>query len=324
MRYLLRRLGLYLFISWAAITINFVIPRLMPGDPIDLLVTRLHGNVDPEALDSLRKAFGLNHENWALQYWHYLGNLAHGDLGRSITFNPASVSSVIGSALPWTVGLVGIVTVISFLLGTLLGVLAAWRRGTWTDSVLPITTFFHSVPYFWLALLFVLIFGVHLNWFPISGAYAEDIVPGFDWSFISSMLFHGILPALTILVSSIAGWMLSMRNMTITTLGEDYVLMAEAKGLSRWRVMTSYAARNAILPNITGFALSLGFVVGGAILTEIIFTYPGVGYVLYQAVQNEDFPLMQGLFLIISLSVVAANLLADVVYVLLDPRTRED
>jgi len=324
MRYLVRRIGLYVFIAWAAVTMNFAIPRLMPGDPIDLLVIRLHGQVDPSAIASLRKAFGLTQHNILLQYFDYLGSLFRGDLGQSITFYPSSVTSVIGSALPWTVGLIGISTIISFVLGTLLGIIAAWRRGTWTDSLLPVTTFFHSVPYFWLALLLVFVFGVELNWLPASGAYSTETTPAFTGAFISTMLYHAILPALTIIISSIAGWLLAMRNMMVTTLGEDYVTMAEAKGLSRWRVMTSYAARNAILPSITGFALSLGFVVGGAILTEIIFTYPGVGYTLYQAVQDEDFPLMQGLFLIISLAVVGANLLADIAYVLLDPRTRED
>ncbi|GAA1699273.1 ABC transporter permease [Fodinicola feengrottensis] len=322
MRFVARRLALYVVIAWAAITINFLIPRMMPGDPVDLLVDRLKGQVDPAAITSLRQAFGLSDASLLNQYWDYLGNLFHGDLGRSISFYPTAVSDVIATTLPWTLGLIGVCTVISFVLGTSAGIIAAWKRGGWTDMLVPSTTFLHSIPYFWMALLLVFIFGVVLGWLPISGAYDTDLPPVLSGEFIGSVLYHALLPAITIVVSSIAGWLLGMRNMMITTLGEDYVTLAQAKGLSRMRVMTAYAARNAILPSFTGFALSLGFVVGGSMLTEVIFSYPGVGYTLYQAVQNEDFPLMQGLFLVISLSVLAANLLADLAYVLLDPRIR--
>lgn len=295
----------------------------MPGNPVDLLVERLHGQVQPSAVAALKKTFGLTNDSLLAQYGHYLQNLARGDLGRSITFYPTSVGQVINSSIPWTLGLVGVATVISFVLGTLLGVLAAWRRGQWTDSLLPVTTFLQSLPYFWLALLLVFVFGITVTWLPTGGAYSVDMTPTFTGSFVSSVIYHALLPVVTIVISSIGGWLLSMRNMMVTTLSEDYVTLAEAKGLSRFRVATSYAARNAILPSVTGFGLSLGFVVGGAILTEVIFAYPGVGYTLFQAVQDEDFPLMQGIFLIISLAVLVANLFTDVAYVLLDPRTRQ-
>lgn len=324
MRYLLRRLGFYLITAWAAITINFLVPRLMPGDPVDLMVARLNGQIDPDAIAAMKKAFGLTGGSLVHQYLAYLGNLLHGDLGRSITFYPTEVSSVIGSALPWTLCLVGVATIISYLIGTSLGVLAAWRRGTWLDSILPATTFLQAVPYFWVALALVMVFGVSLSWLPASKAYALDVMPGFNGPFVSSVAYHAILPAVTIVVASIADRVMGMRNVMVTTLGEDYVTMAEAKGLTSRRVMWAYAARNALLPNITSFTLSLGFVVGGSVLTEIVFSYPGIGSVLLKAVENEDFPLMQGIFLIISLAVLAANFLADLAYVALDPRTRQE
>ena len=324
MKYLLRKLGLYAFIAWAAITLNFLIPRLMPGDPVGLLVNKLHGNIDPNAIAALSKAFGLTNAPMVSQYWDYLVNLSHGDLGISLTYYPVPVSDVIASALPWTLGLVGITTVISFFLGTGLGIWLSWRRGTWTDSLVPAMTFFSAVPYFWLALVLVLVFGVTLGWVPLSGAYDTATTPGVNAAFIGSVLQYAVLPAVTIVVASVAGWILGMRNMMMTTLGEDYVSMAEAKGLRTRTVMVRYAARNAILPSITSFSLALGAVVGGSILTEVIFNYPGVGYTLFLAVQSQDFPLMQGLFLIISLTVIVANLLADVIYVFLDPRTRAE
>ena len=212
---------------------------------------------------------------------------------------------------------------LSFVFGTLLGILAATRRGTWVDSLLPITSFLSAVPYFWLGLVVLTVFGVTLGWFPLSGGYDPNLNVGFTWSFIQSAIVHGILPATTIIVSSIAGWLLGMRNVMMSTLGEDYVLLAEAKGLTRRRVTFAYAARNAILPNMAGFALSLGFIVSGAILTEVVFSYPGIGYVLFEAVTNEDYPLMQGIFLMITILVLLANLFADVIYAMLDPRTRE-
>jgi peptide/nickel transport system permease protein len=323
MRFLIRRGSFYLVTAWAAITMNFFIPRLMPGNPAQILMARFQGRLSPAALKSLTILFGLNHSGLWSQYVTYWQNLAHGNLGISFTYFPTSVSSVIGSALPWTAMLIGVSTVISFVLGTLLGIVVAWRRGTWLDSLLPVTTFFSAIPYFWLALIALLVLAVDVHWFPLSGAYSQGTVVGFSGSFLASAAYHAALPAITIVVSSIAGWLLGMRNMMVATLAEDYITMAEAKGLTNRRIMYIYAARNAVLPTIANFALSLGFVVSGAILVEIVFSYPGIGYVLYQAVSNEDYPLMQGIFLVITLAVLVANLLADLAYVLLDPRTRE-
>jgi peptide/nickel transport system permease protein len=323
-RFIARRLGFYVITAWIAITINFFIPRLMPGNPAELVFNRVRHSISPAALHAFTVAFGVgSHQSLISQYFSYLDQLLHGNLGISITFFPATVASVIRTALPWTLALVGVATVLSFVLGTLLGIVAASRRGTWVDALLPVTSFLSAVPYFWLGLLALTVFAVELGWFPLSGGYSPSVNVGFTWPFISSAIDHAVLPALTIVVSSIAGWLLGMRNVMISTLGEDYVLLADAKGLPRRRVTFSYAARNALLPNMAGFALSLGFIVSGAILTEVVFSYPGMGYVLFEAVTNEDFPLMQGIFLMITILVLLANLFADVIYVALDPRTRE-
>lgn len=322
MKYLLRKVMLYGFILWAAITLNFLIPRLMPGDPVTLLMERMEGQISPDAVAALTAAYGISDEPMIVQYMDYMGNILTGDFGRSISYFPVPVTELALQALPWTLGLVGTTTVLSFLIGTAIGVVLAWRRGKVTDYMLPALTFLNAVPYFWMALLLVLVFSVNLGWFPIAGGADRFMVQGFYPEYILSVLYHSLLPAITIILSSFAGSVIGMRNMTVTVLGEDYVTMAEAKGLKPSTILFTYGARNAILPSITGFAMSLGAVVSGSMLTEVIFNYPGIGYILFQAVQSQDFPLMQGLFLLISVCVILANLLADVVYVFLDPRTR--
>ena len=325
MRHLLRRIVFYLVALWAAVTLNFIIPRLAPGDPASTLIARFQGRIDPRALQALEVAFGISHDSLWTQYFQYLNNLLHGNLGLSITYFPTPVSTVIAEDLPWTLGLVGLSAIISFAIGTLLGVIIAWKRGSVLDSILPpVMTFIAAIPYFWFALIILYVLAFLLNLFPVSGAYDTSIEVGFSPDFIVSLLQHAILPAFTIVVGSVSGWMLGMRNTMITTISEDYVLMAKAKGLPERRVMLSYAARNAILPNVTGFALALGFVVGGALLTEVVFSYPGIGFALLQAVQNSDFALLQAIFLIIVVAVLIANFIADIVYVALDPRVRQE
>ena len=324
MLHLLRRLGFYVLTAWAAVTVNFFIPHLMPGDPVQNLIARQQGKSSPQAVEALRAQLGLtgNQSLWS-EYLKYWDQLFHGNLGISTSFYPASVGNVLGAALPWTITLVGVSTVISFLVGTIVGIVVAWRRGSWLDGVLPVATFFQAVPYFFFALLVLILLGSDLGAFPISGGSDPKLDVGLNWPFISSALYHGFLPMITIVVSSIAGWILGMRNMMVTTMDEDYVLVAQAKGLPTRRVI-GYAARNAILPSVSSFSLSLSFVVSGALLTEIVFSYPGIGFQLLGAVQAEDFPLLQGIFLVITFAVLAANLFADVVYALLDPRTRQE
>ncbi|MFB9903144.1 ABC transporter permease [Allokutzneria oryzae] len=325
MSYLLKRLGFYAFTAWAAITINFFIPRVIPGDPVMSLISRAQGQLSTDAVQSLYVLFGLDSQRGLVeQYFDYWGQLLRGDLGSSFLFFPTPVSTVIGDALPWTLALVGVTTVVSFLLGTGLGVLAGWRRGTWVDAVLPVTTFLSSVPYFWLGLIAITLFAGPGGLFPSSGGFDPGVVPGWDLSFVGSAVQHSLLPAATILLSSMSSWILSMRNMMVTVSAEDYITVAHAKGLSERRVMVTYAARNALLPNVSALALSLGLIVGGTLLVEIVFSYPGLGFLLFQAVGAKDYPLMQGIFLVITLSVLVANMLADAAYLLLDPRTRKE
>jgi peptide/nickel transport system permease protein len=325
--FLARRAGFYLAAAWSAVTLNFLIPRLMPGDPAQAIIAQLE-NVSGQQLpattmESIGRLFGDPKANLAQQYWDYLVGLAHLDLGVSINNFPTPVADLVGAGLPWTLLLVGTTTVIAFVLGTGLGVLAGWRAGGRLDTVItPLSTFVSSVPYFWVALLALWGFGFLLGWFPLGGGYNPDLARG-SGAYWLSVGHYWVLPAATVVFSAFGGWLLGMRNMTITTVGEDYVLLAKAKGLSPARVMWRYAARNAMLPSFTGFALALGHVLGGALLTEIVFSYPGIGYLLYTAVQRRDYPVMQGVLLLITLTVLAANLLADSLYAWLDPRVRE-
>ena len=307
-------------------TLNFLIPRLLPGNPVDTLIGKLsqQGPVAPGLQKALQALFGTNTDEplWQ-QYGDYLNGLVHGNFGVSVTYFPTPVVDVIAQAIPWTLGLVGLSTVVAALVGVVLGAIAGWRRGSWIDSVIPATTVLQSVPYFWLALILVYVFALLLGVFPLSGGYdVNSVTPGFSGPFVGSVLYYGILPALTIVISSIGGWLLGMRNMMVSTLSEDYVVTAEAKGLSPMRVMVTYAARNAVLPSVTGFAISLGFVVAGSIVTEKVFSYPGIGNALLDAVSNNDYALMQGLFLVITIAVLGANLIVDIFYGFIDPRTR--
>ena len=325
MSYLLRRLEFFFITLWAALTINFLIPRLMPGSPVEAMMVRFHGRVSPQAVKTMEVAFGLNtNQNVFQQYLEYLFNTVRGDFGVSLTYFPQPVGKVIMLGLPWTVAVVGMATVIAFVLGTLVGVLSAWYRGGILDSLLPpVFIVISAFPYFWLGLICILIFSFTLRWFPLGFGYDIDQSINLSWEFVGNALWHATLPAFTIVITSIGGWILTMRNTMITTLAEDYVKMARAKGLSPVRIMLMYAGRNAILPNLTGFAMSLGFVISGAILVEIVFNYPGLGFMLLQAVNNQDFALMQALFLLITVAVLVAVLASDVLTALLDPRTRE-
>jgi len=322
---LLRRLVFYVVTAFIAVTLDFLIPHLIPGNPVEAVIASKAGAIPPQATASLYAQFGIK-ENEGLwgQYLHYWNMLFHGNLGLSISQYPAPVTSVIKSAIFWTILLVGIATVISFVLGTAIGALAAWKRGSWIDGVLPISTFFQAMPYFFLATLLLLFFATDVKWFPDHGGYQfENTTIGFNGPFLRDALNHAVLPAVTIIGASLAGWIIGMRNMMVTVRDEDYVLLAEAEMLPPRRVIW-YAARNAILPSVSSFALALSFVVTGSLLTEIVFSYPGIGDVLYQAVTGEDYPLIQGIFLIITFVVLAANLLADIVYVSLDPRARQE
>jgi len=324
LRYLIRRLGFYLLAAWAALTLNFFLPRLMPGDPATALFARFRGRLGPEAMQALRETFGLTEASLVSQYLTYLGSVFRGDLGISIAYFPSPVADVIGTGLVWTIFLAGTALVVSFTIGTLLGIVAAWWRRGWVDNVLPSSlVFLGAFPYFWLAMVALYILGFSLGWFPLGHAYGDDLTPGFTAVFLADVVRHAALPVGTVVLATLGGWLLSMRNTMIAVLGSDYVNLARAKGLQPSRVVLRYAARNALLPSVTGFGMALGFVLGGSLLTEIVFSYPGEGYLLVQAVRNQDFPLMQGIFLVITLAVLGANWLVDLVYLWLDPRTRD-
>ncbi len=326
MRYFLRKFGFYAVAAWMALTLNFFLPRLIPGNPVEILLAKMSqsGPTPPGEAKALSAMLGLGHGNIVVQYVDYLGALAQGKLGISVTNFPEPVVNILASTLPWTIVLVGVSTVLSFVIGIGLGALAGWRRRGLVDALIPTTTFLTALPYFWLALLLLYLLAVVIRVFPLDGGYSPNNLPGLNLGFLASAVYHSVLPALTIVISSVGGWLLGMRNMTVTTLAEDYVVAAEAKGLSPRRILVRYAARNAVLPSFTGFAISLGFVVSGSILMEYVFSYPGIGFELLQAVQNDDYPLMQGIFLVISFAVLGANLITDLVYGFVDPRTRQE
>jgi peptide/nickel transport system permease protein len=323
MQYILRRLGFYLIAAWASLTLNFVLPRAMPGDPATAIVARFQGRIRPEEIQAIREAYGFTDAPLIEQYFTYLSHALRGDFGISISAFPVPVTTVIATGLVWTILLGGVALILSFLIGNLLGVVGAWRRGGFIDSVLPpVLLFIGSFPYFWLAMVGLFFLGFNLNWFPLRHAYSDRLAPGMNLTFIGSILYHLVLPAGTIMLVSIGGWVLGMRNTMIGVLAEDYISMAEAKGLSQRRIMFSYAARNALLPNITALGMSIGFILSGQILTEVVFSYPGLGYLFLKAVSNLDYPLLQGLFLMLTFAVLGANLIVDLLYVRLDPRVR--
>jgi peptide/nickel transport system permease protein len=322
MRYLTRRLGLFLITLWAALTVNFIIARVMPGNEAQAVLGTFR-NINPAALHALEIQFGVNsHQSVISAYFEYLGNCLTGQFG--VTAQGVPVMSEIASKLPWTLGLVGITTVIAFLIGTFAGIASAWHRGGRLDAVLPPTLFIVStIPVFFVGLLLIYVFAVKLNWLPLSGNYSVGATPSFTPSFIWDVFKHALLPGLSLVIVTAGLWVYSMRNNMIGTISEDYVKTGRAKGLPSRRVEYNYAARNAILPNLTGFAMQLGYVLGGSIAIEYLFSYPGLGYLFYTATTDHDLPLMQGLFLFYTLAVLICVLIADLVTAVLDPRTRE-
>ena len=322
MRYLTRRLGLFLVTLWAALTVNFIIPRVMPGNEASAVLATFK-NVNPAALHALQIQFGVNaHQGVIASYFHYLGNVFSGQFG--VDAQGVPVMTEITSKLPWTLGLVGVTTVIAFVIGTLVGIVSAWRRGGRIDAVLPPTLFIvASIPVFFIGLLLIYVFAVKLAWLPLGSNYSLGATPTLSLSFAWDVFKHALLPGLSLVIVTAGLWVYSMRNNMITTIAEDYVKMGRAKGLAPRRVMLDYAARNAILPNLTGFAMQLGYVLGGAIVIEYLFSYPGLGYLFYTATTDHDLPLMQGLFLFYTLAVLVCVLIADVITAVLDPRTRE-
>jgi peptide/nickel transport system permease protein len=326
MRWFIRRVGFYVFAIWVALTLTFALPRLMPGDPIGGVLQHLSPaqiQANPGIIATYQKLLGGGHQSLLEAYWQYLGRVAHFNFGISTSNYPTKVSEVVARTIPYSLVLVGIAFALAFVLGTTIGMIAAWRRGGAFDSIfVPLFMALAAFPAYFTALLLLYLFGLKLGWLPIQHAYDTGIVPGWNWPFISSAIHHGILPALVIVLVFAGGWVLNMRTVMINTIDEDYVGMARAKGLRDNRIMTRYAARNAILPPLNGFAAQFATAVGGVIFVELVFSYPGAGYTLQQAALGSDYPLTQALLLFFALCPIVANFLMDLINLVLDPRVR--
>jgi peptide/nickel transport system permease protein len=326
MRWFLRRLVFYSFAVWVALTLNFLLPRLMPGDPIGGVLQRLSPAqlaANPGIVQTYQALLGGGKGTIWHDYVVYLHRLAHLNFGISTSNYPAPVSDVVGRTLPYSIFLVGVAFVIAFVVGTVAGMIAAWRRGGAFDTtVVPTLMALSAFPAFFTALLGVYFLGLKLHWFPIQHAYDSGLVPGFNWSFLTSALRHSQLPILVIVAAYTGGWVLNMRTVMINTISEDYVAMAHAKGLRDRRVMTRYAGRNAILPPLNGFAAQFAGAVGGLVFIEYVFSYPGAGLTLQQAALGNDYPLTQALLLVFALCVIASNFIMDLLNFVLDPRVR--
>lgn len=325
MRYYLRKIGYFVLTLWAAVTLNFIIPRLQPGDPAEIMVQQLtgKGEVDPAQVAAVKTMLGYGDDNVFVAYVQYLGQILQGDFGISFTYFPFPVTDVIWKALPWTLVLVGLTQVLSFLIGTLLGAIAAWKRNSRFDATISIgSTFVGNLQSVWIGLMILYVFAYVLGWFPASGGYGytqED----FSLEHIADVIAHGFLPALTLMITAPIGFILSMRNTMVQVLGEDYIRLGAAAGLKQRTLAIGYAARNALLPVVTSFALSLGVLMGGSILIETVFDYPGMGRLMGEATSNRDFPLMQAILLATIVIVLTANFIVDLLYPLIDPRARK-
>jgi peptide/nickel transport system permease protein len=326
--YLLARVGQLLAIVFLAVTINFLIPRAIPGDPVEsALQTRIAmtGSTDvnvQEVARIYRAKFGLDKPLWQ-QYLNYWGDIARLDLGVSLVDFPQPVISKVQSALPWTLGLLGVSTLIDFSLGTLLGALAAWPRAPrFVRSALPPFMLLSAVPFFLLAIVLVFLFAVEVRIFPPAGGFDPIRIVRFNLPTILDILYHAILPSLSLVLGGIGAWALGMRAMMVSTLGDDYITFAEAKGLSARRIFFWYGMRNALLPQVTRLAVALGSILSGAVLVEAVFSYPGLGGLLVAAISGKDYFVIQGIVLMLIASLALSLFIVDLIYPIIDPRIR--
>jgi peptide/nickel transport system permease protein len=324
--YLLRRAGLFLLIAWLAATLNFFLPRLTGQDPVRVKLlqqAQLGGHVQAGIEEMVReydRRFGLDRPLWR-QYLTFLRDAARLDFNYSIANYPRTVNDMIAEALPWTVGLLGVTTMVSFALGTFLGALLGWPRAPrWMRWLMPPLWALHAIPFFLLGLILIYVFAFRFPILPMFGGYSAGAFPGLTVPFVLDLVRHAVLPALSIVLVATGGWALSMRGMMVTTQGEDYVTFAEAKGLRSPTIFLRYCVRNALLPQATSLALALGQIVSGAVLVEVIFGYPGIGTVLFQAIRENDHFLIQGIVFTVIIALGLATLILDAIYPLLDPR----
>jgi peptide/nickel transport system permease protein len=321
-----RRFGVFLLIVWLAATLNFFLPKLSGQDPVltKLLQQAALGGYVQSGMDEMVKLyqarFGLDQPLWQ-QYLSYLSDVAHLDFNYSIANYPRTVSEMIRDALPWTIGLLGVTTVLSFVIGTLLGALLAWPQAPrWMLWLMPPLWALHAIPFFLLGLILMYLLAFQLPLLPIFGGYTPGATPTMTFAFAWDIVQHAILPALSIILVSVGGWALGMRGMMVTTMGEDYVVFAESKGLSNFTIFTRYCLRNAILPQVTSLALALGQILSGAVLVEVIFGYPGIGALLFQAIRENDQFLIQGIVFAVIVALGLATFVLDIFYPMLDPR----
>ncbi|MBN1640023.1 MAG: ABC transporter permease [Anaerolineae bacterium] len=333
--YYVRQIGKALFTIFFVTSLIFFLVRLMPINPIEKYVQDLvinEGRSREEALNEARAIFAIDLDApMYVQYYEYVSKLVRGDLGMSLLSRGTPVSAIIKTVLPWTLFSVGVGLTISFIFGVLLGTIIAYRRNSAVDPIISgLSSLLSAIPGYLQAVLIIVFLGVQLKidgkpLVPITqmrGAYTPGIKPGFSLAFIKDALFHAALPISVYILTTIGGWILSMKSNTINTLGEDYVTVARARGLSDRRITSAYVGRNALLPLVSGLAISIGFAFGGSTLIETYFVYPGIGGRLGAAVTNRDYPVMQGIFLMITFVVIFSNLLADMLYSFLDPRIR--
>lgn len=321
MTFLLRRFVFYFVAFLIAITFNFMLPRLMPGDPVEAMFAGARGRVDPAQMDAIREMYGFLDGNLITQYLAYLKSVFTLDLGPSVLMFPTNVADVIAMALPWTMFLAMGSLIVALIIGVSIGTYASYhRQGLFGQIVPPVLAFISNFPYVVTALLLFYFFGMKLDLLPLAYTYDPSLEAGFNREFIASVAKHAILPMGSMVLVGISGWVFNMRNAMVNVLGEDYVTMAEAKGLSSFRVMYRYAGRNAILPVATAIAMAIGFSFAGSIMTEVVFNYQGLGNILLKGIMARDYPLIQAILLILVTAVLLANFIADLLYVWLDPR----
>lgn len=326
-RYLAQRFLVLVITIFISITVVFFVPRLVPGNPLGAVFTnmaQMGGSAGaPELVAEYERMFGLD-QPLRVQYVRFLRELMRGNLGYSIATFPSEVSTLLSRAIPWTVGLLTVTTIISWLLGTLMGAVAGWKgsRSPLSRILVPAALVLYTTPYYILAIILIFLFAFQWPLFPLSGAYSRGMQPGFNWTFISDVLRHAFLPAMSIVLVSLGWWFLSMRSLITGLKGEDYILNAEAMGLKERRILWGYAFRNALLPQATGLAISMGHIVGGALITEVIFAYPGIGWLIFNSINGLDYPVIQGGVLLIIIAVAVANFAVDSLYPLIDPRIR--
>lgn len=324
-KYLTQKLFWYLLTFVVALFLNFFLPRLIPGNPVDVLLSELTaGMTDTAMAMEMKQEFyeqmGLD-KPLLIQFFTYCGNLLHGDMGRSFTQYPREVSDILASALPWTIGIQLPSILVGWALGNTLGAVAAYKKGIFDKLIFPVSLFLSSLPSFVFALLLQYFLGILLGWFPPFGAYASNLLPSAGMEYYMSVFRHWQLPFMTTVILMIGGQAIGMRSMSLYELNVDYVLYSKLLGVRDSKI-TMYVFKNAILPQISGLALSLGSMVGGALITETIFSYPGIGLSLMKAIRNVDYTLISGCTLVISMCVLVANFLVDIAYGLLDPRVR--